>query len=256
MAVLFAFRSLSALCPGKAGKAESRSSRLSPGWVATTPLTPCPSCLCRCAGSLPPRLVLRAGSPVSSAECRVSATSPLPSSCAGVVGWGPPPPLPSAPPAATLGVFGGSGWVARPYPRIGDAAFRQAPKVRVPFSPVGRGHLCHHPPQRFPKYPGAGWKGRSVARWPRSQPAPTIPAAIPPATLRMPAGKPPAPRPHLLAEKSQRIQGGGEAPASAARAPVPPLCPSTRHPQPCAVATRLARSGRGGQENRPWLQPT
>lgn len=45
------------------------------------PLTLCPPCLCRCAGSLPPRLVLRAGSPVSSAECRVSATVLLPSFC-------------------------------------------------------------------------------------------------------------------------------------------------------------------------------
>lgn len=84
----------SVLCPGKAGKGEPRGSQLLPGWVATTPLTLCPSCLCRCAGSLLPRLVLRAGSPVSSAECRVSAASLLPSSCAGVVGWGPPPPLP------------------------------------------------------------------------------------------------------------------------------------------------------------------
>lgn len=31
-----------------------------------------PTCLCRCAGSLPPRLLLRAGSPVSSAEYCVS----------------------------------------------------------------------------------------------------------------------------------------------------------------------------------------
>ncbi|OPJ89866.1 hypothetical protein AV530_020178 [Patagioenas fasciata monilis] len=37
-------------------------------------LSPTPlRCMPRCAGSLPPRLVLRAGSPVSSAECWVSA---------------------------------------------------------------------------------------------------------------------------------------------------------------------------------------
>lgn len=55
------------------------------------PLTLCPPCLLRCAGSLPPRLVLRAGSPVSSAECRVSATVLPPSFCAG---WGPLSPSP------------------------------------------------------------------------------------------------------------------------------------------------------------------
>lgn len=96
-------------------------------------LTLCPPCLCRCAGSLPPRLVLRAGSPVSSAECRVSATVPLPS-CAGC---GPPPPLPWASPSVTPEVSSSSGWVA---------TFQQTPKVQLlSLSPEGNVPATTHP---------------------------------------------------------------------------------------------------------------
>lgn len=63
------------LCPAP-GKSQEKGAWMQPDLArmgSHPPLTLCPSCLCRCAGSLPPRLVLRAGSPVSSAECRVSA---------------------------------------------------------------------------------------------------------------------------------------------------------------------------------------
>lgn len=87
----------------------------------------------RCAGSLPPRLVLRAGSPVSSAECRVSAAVPLPS-CAR---WGPPPPLPWASPSVTPGVSSSSEWVA---------TFQQTPKVQLlSLSPEGDVPATTHP---------------------------------------------------------------------------------------------------------------
>jgi len=104
--------------PGEGWGGEAWRRSALPGQVATAPLTLCPSCLCRCAGSLPPRLVLRAGSPVSSAECRVSAASPLPSSCAGVVGWGPPPPPPSAPPAPRSGSPAARGGHPDPVPAL------------------------------------------------------------------------------------------------------------------------------------------
>lgn len=58
------------------------------GTLPTPPTQPWPHVPCRCAGSLPPRLVLRAGSPVSSAECHVSATSLL---------LGRPQPVPARP---------------------------------------------------------------------------------------------------------------------------------------------------------------
>lgn len=66
------------------GESQERGAQRQPVLTKVSshpPLTSCPPCLCRCAGSLPPRLVLRAGSPVSSAECRVSATVLLPSFC-------------------------------------------------------------------------------------------------------------------------------------------------------------------------------
>lgn len=67
------------------------------GWGAAGPLSPSAPCLCRCAGSPPPRLVLRAGSPVSSAECWVSVTPSR-------GGAGATSRSPRAPPATTTGV--------------------------------------------------------------------------------------------------------------------------------------------------------
>lgn len=130
------------------GKSQEKGGQTQPDLARVgshSPLTLRPPCLCRCAGSLPPRLVLRAGSPVSSAECRVSATVPHPCVPAG----------------GHLHLYPGlphcHSWGLQQL-RVGGHLSADTPSPAAILVPR-RECPCHDSPQHFPTCPGAEGKG-------------------------------------------------------------------------------------------------